>query len=61
LHRLIFFCTTELAKANTLCKEYISTKGAGSTIRPHEHEFYRNFEKSLHRKFEKSKSENGFM
>ncbi|CAK8692384.1 unnamed protein product [Clavelina lepadiformis] len=53
--------TELLSKSSSLCKEYISTKGAGSTIRPHEHEFYRNFEKDLHRKFEKSKSENGFI
>nr|CAB3226256.1 BRO1 domain-containing protein BROX-like [Phallusia mammillata] len=53
--------TDMFAKTTALCKEYMATKGAGSTIRPQEHEFYRNFEKDLNRKFEKSKSENGFI
>jgi len=48
-------------KAGELCKDYISTKGAGSTIRPNEHQFYTNFAKDMARKLEKSKNENGFI
>ncbi|XP_002132176.4 BRO1 domain-containing protein BROX-like [Ciona intestinalis] len=48
-------------ETDKLCKEYITTKGAGSTIRPHEHAFYRSFQKDLQRKLKKSESENGFI
>ena len=49
------------SKAGELCKEYISTKGAGSTIHPNEHQFYTNYAKDMTRKLEKCKNENGFM
>uniref|UniRef100_H2YC40 BRO1 domain-containing protein BROX n=1 Tax=Ciona savignyi TaxID=51511 RepID=H2YC40_CIOSA len=50
-----------LTETSALCKEYIATKGAGSTIQPHQHAFYINFQKELDRKLKKSESENGFI
>lgn len=48
-------------KCHALCKEYMATKGAGSTVRPHEHNFYKKLIKQVHVTLEKLKRENGFI
>lgn len=45
----------------TLCKEYMSTKGAGSTVRPHEHPFYQRLLKRIGVTLDKLKRENSFI
>lgn len=45
----------------TLCREYMSTKGAGSTVRPHEHQFYQRLQKQIRVTLDKLKRENSFI
>lgn len=58
-------CLTEsdllCKKSSQLSKEYMSTKGAGSTVRPHEHNFFKRLLKQVHFTLEKLKRENGFI
>nr|XP_039258736.1 BRO1 domain-containing protein BROX-like [Styela clava] len=48
-------------KCFSLCKEYMSTKGAGSTVRPHEHNFYQRLQRQIRFTLDKLKRENSFI
>lgn len=48
-------------KATQLAKEYSSTKGPGSTAKPHDHLFFRKLEPIVQRTLDKCVRENGFI
>ncbi|XP_050414907.1 BRO1 domain-containing protein BROX [Patella vulgata] len=48
-------------KAALLCKEYASTKGAGTTARPQDHIFFRRLGPVVKRTLEKCERENGLI
>lgn len=52
---------TEYEKSERMSKEYASTKGAGTSAKPHEHLFFRKLGPVLKRTLEKCVRENGFM
>lgn len=58
-------CLTESQQLSescfTLCRDYISTKGAGSTVRPHEHPFYQRLVKRVKLTLDKVQRENSFI
>ncbi|KAK3741275.1 hypothetical protein QZH41_012577 [Actinostola sp. cb2023] len=52
---------TMYKKAEALCKEYSSTKGAGSTARPQEHPFFKRIGPLMKTRLDKATRENGFI
>ncbi|XP_031575308.1 BRO1 domain-containing protein BROX-like [Actinia tenebrosa] len=48
-------------KAETLCKEYASIKGPGTTARPQEHPFFKRIGPLMRTRLEKATRENGFI
>ena len=52
---------TVYKKAETLSREYSSTKGPGTTARPWEHPFFLKLGPIIRKRLEKANHENGFM
>ncbi|XP_070578223.1 BRO1 domain-containing protein BROX-like [Ptychodera flava] len=48
-------------KASSMCRDYASTKGPGSTAKPAEHLFFRKLGPLVKRNLDKSTRENGFI
>lgn len=47
--------------AKLLCKDYASTKGAGTAARPSDHKFFLRLGPLVQKSLEKANHENGFM
>jgi len=54
-------CKKIYEETQTICKDYHSTKGQGTTAKPQEHPFYMRFYPVVARTLEKTERENGFI